>query len=620
MLLACGLFLIQLVSFSAELNLKHYLKKGEKDATLAVLRMLDDAAVKKNVKIVIEEGTYHFFPEKAFEKYCYVSNHDNGMRRIAFPIIGFDELTIEGHNAKFIFHGVMMPFNVEESKNVCISGITIDWHIPLHSEALVVANNVNENSFDLRISEDYPYVVRNNNLVFIKEGYEHDLGRAILFDPQLKRIAYNTNRYTPIPMTGEIPIRNKDKFDFQNYIDFKSPDYVYQATERKISAEEIKPGVVRIKGSKNVPPVGMVLVCKGQNGNNRIANAFHLSKSNNVVLKDINIYHAGGMGIIGERSQHILLENINIESAPGSKRMVSTTADATHFVNCKGSVTINKCSFKHQLDDATNVHGAYVIVDDIIGPDQLGVRVGHYQQAGFTFAEKGDKVGFVNQQESALPQKNGVVKSVEQINERYYIITFEQKIPEEVNTDYVLENLDWYPELTITNSVFADNRARGILLSTPKKIIVENNYFSNMMSAIFVPVELSWWYESGHAQDVLIRNNKFGDCCYGGGNRPVIFIHTSLDKNDYIFGSIRIEENEFNHFDSAILRANGVKELEFVNNKIQNSGTYKPLFPDNPVVDVEHIGNLKIDSIQYDGEILDKIRLVDIEGKSVVLE
>lgn len=71
-----------------------------------------------------------------------------------------------------------------------------------------------------------------------------------------------------------------------------------------------------------------------------------------------------------------------------------------------------------------------------------------------------------------------------------------------------------------------------------------------MMSAILIPVELSWWYESGQVQNLIIRNNKFGDSCYGGGERPVISVHTSMDKTDYVFGKIVIEGNEFNQFDS----------------------------------------------------------------------
>ena len=85
---------------------------------------------------------------------------------------------------------------------------------------------------------------------FNVEGFEHDLDHAILYDPKRKAIAYNTTKYTPLKITDNIEIRNKDNFDFPNYVDFRSPEYDAQDQEYIINAKEIKPGLVRIYGSK----------------------------------------------------------------------------------------------------------------------------------------------------------------------------------------------------------------------------------------------------------------------------------------------------------------------------------------------------------------------------------
>ena len=610
-----AIFLVQILH-AQDFRLSNYLKKGEKDATLAVMAMLQDASQHKNSKVIIEEGTYHFYPEKAYEQYSYVSNHDNTLRRIAFPIKGFDGLTLQGSGAKLIFHGVMMPFLIEDSKSIAISGFTLDWHIPLHSEALVVANDQDNGSIDLKIAENIPYTIRNEKLIFIKEGYEHDLGNTILYDPERKAVAYNTNKYTPLRMNQNIPIRNRQAFDFHNNVDLRSPNYVYQNQEDMLKAEELAAGLVRISGlTKSPPPVGMVLVAKGQNGNNRTANAFHINKSREIKLHDVTIHHAGGMGVIGERSINITLDNMNIFPNPASGLMVSTTADASHFVNCKGEIIINNCNFRNQLDDATNVHGSYVIVEDVFSAKKIGVRVGHFQQGGFDFAEAGDKIGFINQKESANVVFEATVQSINKLNERYYIITLNENVAEKLSKDYVVENLDWYPELTITNNHFADNRARGILLSTPKKTIVRNNYFSNMMSAIFIPVELTWWYESGSAQDLLIEGNTFGDSAYGGGDRPVIYIETDLDKTDYIFGKITIKNNSFNNFNPSILKANGVRYLEFTDNKIENSKSFPALNYEAYVLDVHHIDTLLIKNVKITKDFQNKLKVVDVTNK-----
>ncbi|WP_346237709.1 right-handed parallel beta-helix repeat-containing protein [Niabella insulamsoli] len=609
------MLLIGLPVLCQPLYLKNYLKNNEKDATPAVYQMIQDARKLKNPVLHIEEGTYHFYPDKAFSKYCYVTNHDNSVKAIAFPLIAFKNLEVRGDHASLIFHGLMMPFDIERSENIKVSGVSVDWELPLHSEALIVASNPKAGTFDLEISEDFPYVIQNNNLIFIKEGYRHDLDRSILFDPKRKAVAYNTNLYTPLEYQKEKKIQFPEKLNLPYADDFYSLYDNFSVKVQNLKFTELKKGLVRVSGPlKHVPPVGMVLVCKGQNSFNRLANAFHITHSKNVLLAHINIYHAGGMGIVGERSENISLETVNITTNPDRpSRMVSTTADATHFANCRGLIKINNCTFEQMLDDGTNVHGSYVKAAEKLAANKLAVIVGHYQQGGFTFAEKGDRIGFVDSRASANPAFFNIVKQVEAVNQRYYIITFEDKLDDRITKDFVLENTDWYPELEITNSRFRNNRARGALLSTPLRTIIRNNYFSNMMSAILMPVELSYWYEAGHAQNVLIENNSFGDSFYGGKNNKhsgVIAIHTSLDKNDYIFGKIIIRNNLFNNFDNQILEANGVNHLEFYNNTIKDSKSFAPLHPEKPVIDVNHINFLKIQNNTWRGKNLPADQIV----------
>jgi len=618
LLLLVLLFSIITQALSAqEFKLSDYLKEGEKDATLSVITMLQDASKHKNSKVIIEKGTYHFYPEKAYEQYCFITNHDNSLRRIAFPINNFDGLTIDAKDAKFIFHGVMMPFNIENSENIKISGLTIDWYIPLHSEGLIEANDTINNSFDIRLAENMPYTIRNEQLIFIKEGFEHDLAHAILFDPKRKAVAYQTSKYTPLKMTNHIEIRNKDKFDFPNYIDFRIPEYEVQSREYSIKAVEIEHGLVRISGNKkSLPLVGMVLVCKGQFGKDRIANAFNINKSRNVKLNNLTIHYAGGMGILAERSSDIFLDSVNILANPDNKLMVSTSADAAHFSSCKGKIVVSNCNFRHQLDDAINVHGAYVLVEDVLGPNKIGVRIGHFQQAGFQFAEEGDNVGFINPKDSAEVEFKTYVKSFYKLNKDYYIITFNEEITDKLSKGYLVENLDWYPEVTITDSQFADNRARGLLLKSPKKTIIKNNYFSNMMQALIISGDINtWWYESGGAQDLIIEGNIFGDCNYDGGKRPVISISGKLGKKGRMLGKIIINNNTFNNFNPSILAATGVKHLEFTNNIINNSKTFAVTEPDVFVIDVKQIEILKINNLKISKDFMNKVKAEEIKNE-----
>ena len=72
--------------------------------------------------------------------------------------------------------------------------------------------------------------------------------------------------------------------------------------------------------------------------------------------------------------------------------MVTTTADATHFVNCKGLLYYDDCTFENMLDDAGNFHGIYTKIVDLVDEYTIGVRRMHGQQTGFQFAEPGDSI------------------------------------------------------------------------------------------------------------------------------------------------------------------------------------------------------------------------------------
>lgn len=81
---------------------------------------------------LIEKGTSHFYPDKAFEKYCYITNHDDGLRSAPFPLVNCKNIEIIADSAEFIFHEVMLPFIIENAENITLKGFVIDWEIPLY--------------------------------------------------------------------------------------------------------------------------------------------------------------------------------------------------------------------------------------------------------------------------------------------------------------------------------------------------------------------------------------------------------------------------------------------------------------------------------------------------------
>ncbi|WP_299668266.1 right-handed parallel beta-helix repeat-containing protein [uncultured Polaribacter sp.] len=574
----------------------------KEDATATVLKRILDAKNNPISEIKFEKGIYHFYPDKGLERFAYISNHGDLMVNTPFPIENFKNLTIDGQGSTFIFHGVIIPFFIENSSNINIKNLSIDWSEPFHSEGLIVASDEKNKTFDMKISDEYPYEIRNNQIYFIKEYYEHTLGQSILYDPSRKAVAYNTESYTNITTTKKNNVHNGlENLQYKYINDERSLVSKNLKKESNLKVVQLKPGLVRIYGHKKLmPPVGMILTMKGDQAYNRVAPAFRIKHTKGFKGTNVTIHHAGGMGLIAENSSDLILDNFNV--TPSKGRMVSTTADATHFVGCSGKVVLKNSTFENQLDDATNVHGTYQKIVDILSDTQIGVRMMHYQQKGFVIGQPNETLGFVRLEKSFHSYEKGTIKKVEYINNRYQIITFNEKLPSNLKTGDLIENLDGYPDLLVKNCKIQNNRARGLLISNPINTVIEDNYFSTEMEAILIPVESGHWFESGNATNVIIRNNIFQDSQHSGFNRPVIRFATDDNNENIAFKNIEISKNTFNQFDNLILLITNTDGLIFKENTITNSGTFPQLFPENPAIKIKSSKNIVFEGNIYKGK------------------
>jgi hypothetical protein len=123
--------------------------------------------------------------------------------------------------------------------------------------------------------------------------------------------------------------------------------------------------------------------------------------------------------------------------------------------------------------------------------------------SGMEWARAGDTISFINH-ETMQTTAYGAVVNFTALNKQDFIMTFREPVPAKILAKDALENLVWTPDLTIRNSLFSVNRARGILISTPGKVIIEDNTFESSGSAILIAGDANQWFESGAVKDVLI--------------------------------------------------------------------------------------------------------------------
>lgn len=537
-----------------------------------VVREILEAHPDGNVSIRFTPGQYSFYPEKACSEFLSMSNNDSGERKVAFLIKDMDNVSVTGDGAEFLFHGAIVPFAVKSSSNVSLGGFSIDYDYPWTFEGEVIESDPESNTFTVRVFEDNKYRIEGDRLFFGGYDWEYPLAENIVFDPKTRRPYYNTAIYEHRHWTGEL------------------------------KARELSPGVVEFSGlsAVSVPPVGSIWDDKGPMELNRSYPGFAILQSKDVLVRDVHVYRAGSMALIAEFSENITVSGVSTAARPGSRRMITISADATHFVDCCGTVTLEGCTFESMLDDATNIHGVYMKVDSLLSPTVFRTSFGHFQQEGNWFAEEGDMLRFVNRKtlrpvgESELVKMNRISRNCYELETGLDLSSIENI------RDLAVENVSRGCSVVIRDCKVHYNRARSLLLSTPGDVLVEDCDFSSMMAGIRICGDANYWYESGCTRNVVIRSNRFADGGLGGGQPQAILqidpvIPEEARGTDFFFhGNIVFTGNVVETFDRQIVYGLSVENLEITDNVFIDSRSYSPLFPDLSVIDVQYCGNVRI--------------------------
>jgi hypothetical protein len=554
------------------------IKKPESDMTPDIFRVLENCA--ENTVIKFPEGEYHFYPEFAFEKYYYISNNRHGLKRVAFPIIGKKNLTIDGGGSRFVFHGEIIPFVIENSEGIVLKNFSIDWERPFYSQGVITS--ADETGVTLEIDRKrYPYHFKNGEMIFDGEGWARSFSEGIFeIDPVTHGPAYLSGDAMGLGITKDLGV------------------------------EEISDGVIRFnKKFPHIPKIGNILLLRHYR---RCCPGIHLKLSRDTRLEHVTLHHAGGMGVIAQFCENITLSGCRV--TPSAGRHFSVTVDATHFVNCRGQITLKDCLFEGQLDDPANIHGLNVRVKKILDRRTVVAELVHHEQHGVEIGCAGDRMNLADNA-TLLSYAENTVEKVDWINARYSRIAFAQDLSEELREGHVLENMSRTPDLHITGCTCRNNRARGYLITTPGKVIVENNRIESSGAGIKISGDANHWFESGAVRDVLIRNNEFGDCCYGPKpwGRTVIDIDPEIPHpwkiSECFHRNIRIENNRFCTFDIGILFARSVDGITFSGNTVRRTKSYPMVRRMNELLTFEACRNIRVQENDIDSSISEKLFL-----------
>ena len=504
----------------------------------------------------IPKGIYEVGADVVRDAFYWQSNNDSGVKHIAFHLKNCSNVVLDFNGSLLIIKGRISPFILDNCQNICLKNVVIDTDRPFYSEGVI--EDCGADFFDIRIDQGkFPYRVENGSIIFLADTWQQNLNEGINlfleYDSVLKRPAYNS--ILTIAVCGH-----------DAHIDERSP-----VPEEIYMVEERENGCVRFCG--NVSPVlrkGNIMTITHERREN---SSIFCTDCVGLNFENVEIVHSGSMGIVCQLCGDISIDRFACRLQERSKGCLTLNCDALHFVNCFGKISVKNSVMENMMDDAINVHGIYTVVERV-EKDRLFVKLKHFQQYGINVYCKGDCITVLN------PDAHGTFKTLRVLDS---VLSDEQTVEIRVEGDTsgicagdIVDNPDRMPEVEVKNCSTGNNRPRGFLISSPKKVCIEENTFYNSAFGLHFVGDTDFWYESSAVRDVVIRANRFEDCGYHYGNYAIAFLPalTAGMEHEGYHKNIVIEENVFETFTGGVLYLKNTEDVQFRHNTIIKTNTY----------------------------------------------
>ncbi len=504
------------------------------------------------VTITFATGKYDFFPDGAFKTQLQISNTNDvpyGLKAIALMVDSSRFINITGNNSLINLRGKMIETFIDHSNNIRLSGLNFDYHRPTVSEFKIKA--LTENHADAIVNAESEYSIKDSTLTWIGEGWR--------YQPD----SY-WQQYDPATRMLE-------------RLDIPQQNLKYAA----LNAHQIRIFFKQNPGFKK----GMVY----QNRNvTRDCAGLFIQKSANINLDHIRIYFMHGMGVVSQFSKDLNFNHVIVKARDG--RTCAAWADILHFSGCSGKIEIANSYLSGANDDAINVHGTFLKITEKLSSTQVKVKFMHDQTYGFDAFSTGDSIGLVHPA-SLLTYQSNKLTNVKKLNNKEFLLTLSKPLPAAMETGDVVENITATPEVWIHNNMIEKIPTRGILVTTRKKVLIENNIVNRTHnSAIMINDDASSWYESGAVKDVTIRYNTFFEC---GG--PVIGLlpENKVTSPKPVHTGIKIIENKATLKGTHFFDASSTGGITIIGNQITSSGNIKDI---NKLISLKDCKDVKINN------------------------
>lgn len=508
------------------------------DASVAIRLALQAAARIEGPTIIdIPKGSYELHAEHAVRIPYYISNTASEievphmMKTIGIYLDRLHHVTIEGNDSLLLYHGKQTLFALESCSDITIQNLHFDYAQPTMAEMTVT--HVGEDYIDLQVHEESQYEISDGQLWWVGPDWRFHYGYMQEYDP-LTDTTWRTHNWCERAERVE----ELDQHQLRLYF-VEAPSTVVGRTW------QVRDGI-----------------------RDQVGVFMHHSRQ--IRWYNAHFHYMHGLGVVSQFSEDLEFDSLTFEPRSETRRTAASFADLMHFSGCRGLIRIEHSQFVGcSHDDAINVHGTHVFIEDAPQANQVIVQFMHHQTYGIDGFFPGDQIHFLRERTLAV-YSNNVVTAVQRLSSRKLLLTLQDAVPDDRELGDVIENSSWNPDVLIRHNVFRRIPSRCILVTTSGEVTIEDNDFiRNGMSAILIANDASSWFESGRCENVTIRRNRFQEC--GGPEHPVIYIlpeNKVIDPNEPVHQHIHIVDNEFKLTDSVLLYAKSTLDLRFSNNKV----------------------------------------------------
>ena len=508
-----------------------FVPQGGANRTPEVVRALESAA--DGTALRFAPGEYHFFAEGAKKAFLVPSNNQSGEKNVVFPVFGKKGIEVDGGGATFVFHDGTFPFAVVGSADIRIGNFTATTRYAPCVQFEVLEKSAEgflvrfaPGSCPIRCDEG-------GHLVFLREDGELSSATTRFSIHGLRQVKIHylyagdttADKRTETLPTTFVHVDAESRGRNEMFLRYRKDDHP--------------------KALRECP-----YACHVPLGFNLEQERAHIlvfsDSSERLAFADITANRVAGMGFVAQMCGDVNVRNVKI--VPAGDDLASATADAFQFVNCYGKTSLEGCVVDGTLDDALNVHGNYLVAENVRG-STLTARIGHFEQSGFFPFRPGDTILFREPKRRTPVGRAKIVRTGEASSDLQRMdLVCEGELPA-LPEGTLIEAVSRYPDFHMTRCDIRD--LMSMRISGGGKFLFERNRIANGYVGIQINDLPEFWFESGPIRDVVIRDNVFESCVgrcisvgvsgFKAGDRDIPLVHRGLRISGNRFLGVRGE-------------------------------------------------------------------------------